>query len=203
MPYAMIIAILLIMPQGIGHAYNKWKIERLRKRAESKNEPNKHLSALLGVLFGWVGAHHFHQKRNARGTSILTITLVSYIFGKSTSFMRSNSFVGESVTSAPEGLDPSMHEAWLNLVHNEQIILGVLGFLGDILWPFLPLLIYFFALYESYLIVNDKYYDMLVKPKTRFADTIDKVFMRVNGFFFKLHETLSSQFSVLINMWTV
>ena len=195
MPYAMIIAILLIMPQGIGHAYNKWKIERLRKRAESKNEPNKHLSALLGVLFGWVGAHHFHQKRNARGTSILTITLVSYIFGKSTSFMRSNSFVGESVTSAPEGLDPSMHEAWLNLVHNEQIILGVLGFLGDILWPFLPLLIYFFALYESYLIVNDKYYDMLVKPKTRFADTIDKVFMRVNGFFFKLHETLSSQFS--------
>lgn len=154
MPYAIIIAILLIMPEGIGHAYDKWKIERLRKRAKSKDEPNNRISALMGLLFGWAGGHHFHQRRTARGVSMLTLTVLSFTLAKATSFMRDHSFVGKTVNTAPDGLAPSMHADWLNLIHNEQIVIGTLGTLGDLLWPLLPILIYFLALYESYLILN-------------------------------------------------
>ena len=32
MPYIFLVAILMIMPEGIGDAYEKWKIDRLRKK---------------------------------------------------------------------------------------------------------------------------------------------------------------------------
>ena len=31
MPYIFLVAVLMIMPEGIGDAYEKWKINRLRK----------------------------------------------------------------------------------------------------------------------------------------------------------------------------
>ena len=188
MPYAIIIAILLIMPEGIGHAYNKWKIERLRKRAASKDKPDNRISALMGLLFGWMGAHHFHQRRTARGVSMLTLTIVSFTIGKATSFMRTHSFVGKEVNSAPEGLDASMHQDWLNLIHNEQFILGSLGFLGDILWPFLPILIYILALYESYLIFENRYRDVLQEPKTHVIDAWDNFSTRVGQVISKISD---------------
>ena len=191
MPYAIIIAILLIMPEGIGHAYNKWKIERLRKRAASKDKPDNRISAVMGVLFGWMGAHHFHQRRTARGVSMLTLTIISFTIGKATSFMRTNSFVGQEVTTAPEGLDPTMHQDWLNLIHNEQIILSTLGFLGDILWPFLPILIYILALYESYLIFENRYKDVLQEPKTRIVDSWDNFSSRIGQVIAKFTDSFS------------
>ena len=190
MPYAIIIAILLIMPEGIGHAYNKWKIERLRKRAASKDKPDHRISALMGLLFGWMGAHHFHQRRTARGISMLTLTIISFSIGKATSFMRAHSFVGKEVNSAPEGLDPSMHQDWLNLIHNEQILIGSLGLLGDILWPFLPILIYILALYESYLIFENRYRDILQDPKTYVIDAWDNFSTRVGQVISKISDRI-------------
>ena len=51
-PYAIIIAILMIMPSGIGKAYEDWNIERIRNRAASRKVPNNQTSAKWGVLFG-------------------------------------------------------------------------------------------------------------------------------------------------------
>ena len=179
-PYALIIAILLIMPEGIGKAYEKWKIEKLRKKAKSKEKPDNRVSALMGFFFGWAGAHHFHQNRSSRGASMLLLSIMSFGIGKATSFMRDNSFSGKTVTLAPEGLDNSMHSDWLNLIHAEQTIIGVLGLIGDILWPFLPIAIYLFAIYESYLIWNNNYKDLLRKPLTKVVDTFDDFSARLS-----------------------
>ena len=194
MPYAIIIAILLIMPEGIGNAYDKWKIERLRKRAKSKGKPNNRISALMGLLFGWAGGHHFHQRRTARGVSMLILTVLSFSLAKATSFMRDRSFVGQKVTTAPDGLDPSMHADWLNLIHNEQTIIGTLASLGDLLWPLLPILIYCLALYESYLILNNRYKDPLQAPITRIMDTVDAFSTKIGGIFVTVSESRQASF---------
>ena len=52
MPYIFLVAILMIMPKGIGDAYDRWKIERLRERARSSKIPNHRHSAALGLLMG-------------------------------------------------------------------------------------------------------------------------------------------------------
>ena len=38
MPYIFLVAVLMIMPEGIGNAYEKWKIDRLRQRKEYDSE---------------------------------------------------------------------------------------------------------------------------------------------------------------------
>jgi len=187
MPYVIIVAILMIMPQGIGHAYDKWKIERLRKRAASPRKPDSRVSAMLGVTFGWIGAHHFHQRRSARGISMMIITVLSFSLHKVTSFMRANSFVGQQVSAAPTIPDgqspssypewvsePSLHTEWLSLVQTEQTILSTLGVIGDIIWPLVPALLYTFALYESFLMMKGRYADPLQKPIARLNDSIDR-----------------------------
>ena len=47
MPYIFLVAILMIMPEGIGDAYEKWKVNRLRKRAEQVSAPSKNTGAVL------------------------------------------------------------------------------------------------------------------------------------------------------------
>ena len=194
-PYALIIAILLIMPEGIGRAHEKWKIERLRKRAKSKEKPDNRVSALMGFFFGWAGAHHFHQNRSSRGVAMLLLSVMSFGIGKATSFMRENSFSGETVTSAPEGLDSSMHSDWLSLIHTEQTVLGVLGFIGDILWPLLPIAIYIFAIYESYLIWNNNYKDLLHKPLTKIVDKFDDISARLSNIISAITTSFTDIFS--------
>ena len=173
-PYAIIIAILLIMPQGIGKAYEEWNIERIRKRAVSKRKSSDESSAALGFLFGWAGAHHISQGRNSRGFSMLLITTCSYALGKAITFIRDNSFAGKGSLSVPEGLSSSMHDDWLYVVEREQTVIEFLGFFGDILWPWVPILIWFFAIYESYLIFNGKYFDLVKEPKAKVTDFVDK-----------------------------
>ena len=80
-PYAIIIAILLIMPEGIGKAYEEWNIERIRKRAAVRRKLSAAKSTILGVLFGWAGAHHISQGRNSRGFSMLVLTISLVYFG--------------------------------------------------------------------------------------------------------------------------
>ena len=179
-PYAIIIAILMIMPSGIGKAYEDWNIERIRNRAASRKVPNNQTSAKWGVLFGWAGAHHFHQGRGSRGVSMLVLTLSAFVLGKSLSFIRNNSFAGEDKVSVPEGLGASYHGDWLNLIEKEQTVIGILGFLGDFLWPWVPIFIWFFACYESYLIANGKYKDLLSEPTLRLNNFIDNTSLRIS-----------------------
>ena len=42
------------------------------------------------------------------------------------------------------------------------------------MWPWVPILIWLFAIYESYLIYNNQYKDLLQNPKARVIDFIDK-----------------------------
>ena len=50
MPYIFLIAILMIMPKGIGDAYEKWKIERLRNRKTDDDERSVKTAAILAIL---------------------------------------------------------------------------------------------------------------------------------------------------------
>ncbi len=205
MPYVIIVAILMIMPQGIGHAYDKWKIERLRRRAESPSEPDDRVSAMLGLTFGWIGAHHFHQRRSARGFSMMLVTSLAFAINKVTSFMRANSFVGQEVSEAPEipegmspslypewASEPSLHTEWVSLVHSEQAMLSTLGTLGDLIWPLVPLLIYGFALYESLLLMQRRYTDPLEKTTLRINELIERALTAIRGTFAGTSSLLTS-----------
>ena len=185
-PYAIIIAILLIMPEGIGKAYEEWNIERIRKRATTKKVQNKSNSTVLGFLLGWAGAHHISEGRNSRGISMLVLTLSSFVLGKSFSFIRENSFAGKESISPPEGLNENMHDDWLSIVEREQTVIEILGIFGDILWPWVPLFIWLFAIYESYLIFKDKYVDLLEKPKTNAIDLVDKYTEQISEFIYSI-----------------
>ena len=167
MPYAIIIAILLIVPKGIGDAYDRWKIERLRDRAMSTKPPDHRLSATLGALLGPLGAHHFHQRRAGRGFSTLLITSSAFFIGKATSFIRDHSYPSGSVV-APDSVDPGVAAQWASLIETEQSVISMMGVMGDILWPWVPLLVWAFSLYESYLIFNKRYRDPIQSLKSSY-----------------------------------
>ena len=167
MPYAIIIAILLIVPKGIGDAYDRWKIERLRDRAKSTKPPDHRLSATLGALLGPLGAHHFHQRRAGRGFSTLLITSSAFFIGKATSFIRDHSYPSGSVV-APDSVDPGIAAQWASLIETEQSVISMMGAMGDILWPWVPLLVWAFCLYESYLILDKRYRDPIQSLKARY-----------------------------------
>jgi len=95
MPYVFLVAILMIMPEGIGSAWEKWKVDRLRKRAEEK--PSKQLGAILAISpLGALGAHNFQQRKNARGESMMIVTIGAYVFSRITRFIAGNSFADGS-----------------------------------------------------------------------------------------------------------
>mgnify|MGYP001179856944 FL=1 len=174
MPYAIIIAILLIIPKGIGDAYDRWKIERLRERARSPKAPNHRYSAALGVLLGPLGAHHFHQRRSGRAVSTLLVTSSAFFIGKATSFIRTNSYPSGSVIS-PQGVDPDIASSWVSLIESEQAFISIIGSIGDILWPWIPLLVWIFCVYESYLIYNNRYKDPIQVTKAKYHSIISRI----------------------------
>jgi neutral amino acid transport system permease protein len=91
MPYVFLVAILMIMPEGIGSAWEKWKVDRLRKRAEE--QPSKKWGAILAISpLGALGAHNFQQKKNARGESMMIVTIGAYVFSRIARFIAGNSF---------------------------------------------------------------------------------------------------------------
>lgn len=92
MPYVFLIAILLIMPEGIGNAYEKWKIERLRKRATEKSKPSTKIGALLSLFFGWIGLHNLQQRKNSRFSSMALLTGFAYLISRITNFITNHSF---------------------------------------------------------------------------------------------------------------
>ena len=95
MPYIFLIAILMILPEGIGAAYEKWKVDRLRRRAEE--QPSKRLGGLLAISpLGALGAHNFQQRKNARGESMMIASVGAYVFSRITRFISGNSFADGS-----------------------------------------------------------------------------------------------------------
>jgi len=100
MPYIFLIAILMIMPQGIGDAYEKWKIERLRKRQANlqineTNDSGRNLKtgAALAILpTGILGLHHWWRGEAHRMQNFSIAALAAYVFHRFSDFVGKNSF---------------------------------------------------------------------------------------------------------------
>ena len=93
MPYIFLIAILMIMPEGIGDAYEKWKVNRLRKRAEQVSAPSKKTGAVLAFLpTGMFGLHNMQQRKESRGQSMMIASIGAYVFHRISNFIGANSF---------------------------------------------------------------------------------------------------------------
>jgi len=174
MPYAIIIAILFIVPKGIGDAYDRWKIERLRERAKSPSLPDHRIASILGVLLGPLGAHHFHQRRNGRAISTLLLTIFAFSIGKATTFMRTHSYPSGPIT-VPDGVSPEIASQWLSLIESEQIFISIVSTIGDVLWPWVPLFVWIFCIYESYLIFNNRYDDPIHHFKIKYRSFLSRI----------------------------
>lgn len=168
MPYVLIIAILLIMPKGIGDAYDQWKIKRIRQRAEDDFEPNPKRAAWLGVFLAPSGLHHFSLRNNLRGQRYLFSTIFAYAVYRFSGFVRENSIANESVLNlltggdslslahAPTALTVAEQEHWLWLMHGEEVLIAFLANVGWLVWPTVPLLLYVLAWREASYTLRDQ-----------------------------------------------
>ena len=113
MPYIFLVAILIIIPKGMGHAWENWKIDRIRKRQEKPSfSPNKKSIAALAILpTGIFGLHHLWSGRSDKAQNYSIIVFGSYIFHKCTNFIIKNSFADKSCSGLcndSEGVDTNL-----------------------------------------------------------------------------------------------
>ena len=220
MPYIFLIAILMIMPEGIGDAYEKWKVNRLRKRAEQVSAPNKKTGAVLAFLpTGMFGLHNMQQRKESRGQSMMIASVGAYVFHRISNFIGANSFsegacsqtcqdnegvssnlelvTGRSdgtlvitdspfteanIDSPPSDVAPYLHESWAaehlqsmnekwyDLMSGEMMLLDIISTLGDIIWPALPLLVWFVAIVEGVYLLQGRDDDPLRPIISKFED---------------------------------
>ena len=184
MPYVMIIAILLIMPKGIGDAFDNWKIKRIRTRAEEDFTPNTKRATWLGIFLAPTGLHHFSVRNNLRGQRYALSTFIAYIVFKFSAFVKENSIANDSVKStltggdstlslahAPSGLLAEQQEAWLSLMQFEQALVGTMTNLGVLIWPTVPIVLYLIAWREAYHALRGEE----IKPVTKISDAVSSV----------------------------
>ena len=93
---------------------------------------------------------------------------------KATSFIRTNSYPSGSVV-VPDGVDPDIASNWVSLIESEQAFISLIGTIGDVLWPWIPLLVWIFCIYESYLIFNDRYRDPIHPFKVKYHSILSRI----------------------------
>ena len=113
MPYIFLVAILMIMPKGIGDAWEKWRIDWTRKRKENtKQEPTKKSIAALAILpSGILGLHHLRSGRSDKAKNFSLVVVCSYVLHRCLGFIGKNSFSDQSCS----GLCPTTESAETNL----------------------------------------------------------------------------------------
>ena len=169
MPYVLIIAILLIMPKGIGDAYDQWKIKRIRQRAEDDFTPNPKRSAVIGIFAAPSGLHHFSMRNSIRGQRYLLTTAMAYIVYRFSGFVREHSIAEDGIFAmltggddairlahAPQSLSLAEQEQWLWLMHGEELLIAFLANIGFLLWPAVPLVLYLIAWREASYTLRDR-----------------------------------------------
>ncbi len=154
-PYLIIIAILLVLPKGLGDGWERWRIDRLRSRAERNSTPNPKVGGALAVLFGWLGLHHLYLRRSAKAVAMMGITGAAWAVHLVSTFLRANSWAGQDAI-VPDGLDADLQARWLEMVETEQQVIAALGGFGDVLWPLVPLLVWLYALREAQLLFTGR-----------------------------------------------
>jgi len=184
MPYVMIIAILLIMPKGIGDAFDNWKIKRIRTRAEQDFTPDTKRASWLGIFFAPTGLHHFSVRNNIRGQRYVLSTFIAYIVFKLSSFVKENSIANDTVRDkltdgdstlslahAPSGLLAEQQDAWLSLMQFEEALVGTLANLGVLVWPTIPIVLYLIAWREAYHTLRGEE----IKPSTKISNAVSSL----------------------------
>ncbi|MCH2428958.1 MAG: branched-chain amino acid ABC transporter permease, partial [Candidatus Thalassarchaeum sp.] len=92
-PYVTIIAILMIMPEGVGDAWEKWRIDRLRNKRQYIPEESSRTTAALAILpTGAFGLHHWHRGRSDKASTFSAATIAAYVFHRFSRFVSRESF---------------------------------------------------------------------------------------------------------------
>ena len=87
-PYVFLIAILLVMPQGIGHAWEEWKIEKTRENANVDYRSRRKSRATLALLpTGIFGMHHWRNGRSDKAQNFSIAAIAAYFTHRASSFI--------------------------------------------------------------------------------------------------------------------
>ena len=117
MPYIFLVAILMVMPQGIGDAWEKWKIDRTRKRNQEENRRDgpsnsvKSLASLAILPTGILGLHHWKNGRSDKAQNYSILAIGAYIIHRISGFIGRNSFADEACSELctnTEGVDTNV-----------------------------------------------------------------------------------------------
>ena len=178
MPYIFLVAILMIMPEGIGDSWEKWKIERLRNR-KPETEKSKRTAGILAILpTGILGFHHLKRNRPDRTVTFSAIAIGSYVMHRIGRFVGKNSFADGAcadacvdnplaetnlahITGRDDGtllVEDSpyfsetvteLDETWLELMQTELQVANLLVDVGEFVWPLIPVLLWMYAANEG------------------------------------------------------
>jgi len=217
MPYIFLVAVLMIMPEGIGDAYEKWKIDRLRRKRERTKKPSKAVTYLLAIfpLTAVLGLHNWWNDRSDRAQTLASIGIGSYIFHRFASFISRNSFYSDACSDAcsantgvqtnldlllgSDGIlqaedSPYFSEtladidiSWFELMQTELWFIESISSMDNLVWPLIPILVWCVALFQAVEYIWET--DYISKP----VKSIDK---RTNIF-----DILSAYDSKIRNTW--
>jgi len=178
MPYIFLVAILMILPEGIGDAWEKWKIERLRNR-KPETDKSKRIAGILAILpTGILGLHHLKRNRPDRTMTFSAIAIGSYVMHRIGRFVGKNSFADGACADACVGnplaetnlahitgrddgtllvedspyfseTATELDETWLELMQTELQVANLLVDVGEFVWPLIPVLLWAYAANEG------------------------------------------------------
>ena len=103
MPYIFLVAVLMIMPEGIGDAYEKWKVDRLRAKRSREEErklsgeseqPSRIITFMLAIFppTALLGLHNWWNNRTDRAQTLGFLTVGGYSIHRLLQFVKTNSF---------------------------------------------------------------------------------------------------------------
>ncbi|MCH1592354.1 MAG: ABC transporter permease, partial [Candidatus Thalassarchaeaceae archaeon] len=179
MPYIFLIAILIVLPKGLGDAWERWNIERERKRGErTRRELEPRLVAALAFLpTGIFGTHQWANGRSDKAQNFSIVVFGSYVIHRLFGFVSRNSFAEGScsqecqssgansnldIFTGSEGAPLSVQDSpyfsdspsgldqkWYELMETELQLANIISDISEILWPWVPIFLWAIAIWQG------------------------------------------------------